>query len=357
LKNIPHNRPTIGPEEINAVINALSNLELTMGTKVMEFENIFSKSLGVGAVATSSGTSSIHLALIAAGVGRGDEVIIPSYTCVSVAYPILYQDARPVVVDVNPDFNLNVEDLKESIDDRTKAVIVPHMFGFPADIGEIKEICNDEGVTLIEDCSQSIGALYDGKKVGTFGDISIFSFYATKMITSVQGGMLCTDQDELIQKVKDLRYHDQDCSLDDMRLKYSYMMSDISAAVGIEQLKQLDTFIKRRKKIASIYRDEISNVEYPPENSHKEHVYSRYVIKTDHKNEILKELGKNNIGCATMHWPPIYKMKLFCDDQERFQNTDTMVKSSISLPIYPSLKDDEALYIADMFNKIRSRYD
>lgn len=350
---IPHNRPTIGKEEIEAVVKALSDLELTTGAKVREFEERFSEYIGLHSVATSSGTSALHLALIAVGVGRGDEVVLPSYTCAAVAYPVLYQQARPVLVDVNyHDYNIDPDEVKDSISDRTRAVIVPHMFGCPADIQEIKEICDEKGVFLIEDCAQSTGALYNGRKVGSFGDISIFSFYATKMITSIQGGMLCTDNREWIETARSLRYHDQECPLDDVRLKYSYMMSDVGAAVGIEQLKKLDVFIKRRREIASVYRDEIKGVEHPAEEAHKKHVYSRYVVKTEKKDEVIRKLKEKNIHCTTMHQPPLHRKTIF-NQSRGYPVTDRIINTSISLPIYSALKDEEVIYIADTFNKIR----
>ena len=187
-KIISHNKPTIGAEEIKAAADCIGNLELTMGTKVKEFEKAFTKYVGVNSVATSSGTSALHLALIATGISRNDEVIVPSYTCIAVALPVLYQQARPILADVRDDYNISVEDIKSKITDKTKAVIVPHMFGYPADLKEIKELCEEYNLYLVEDCAQAIGALYNGKKVGTIGDISIFSFYATKMITTIQGG-------------------------------------------------------------------------------------------------------------------------------------------------------------------------
>ncbi|KCZ72284.1 putative PLP-dependent enzyme possibly involved in cell wall biogenesis [Candidatus Methanoperedens nitroreducens] len=354
MKVITHNRPTIDKEEICAVVEALSSLELTVGTKAGEFEDRFSRYIGIDSVATSSGTSALHLALIAAGVNRDDEVILPSYTCAAVAYPVLYQQARPVLVDTNySDYNIDLNEIKNSISDRTKAVVVPHMFGYPADIQEIKEFCCERGVFLIEDCAQSIGSLHDGRKVGVFGDISIFSFYATKMVTSIQGGMVCTDNKEWIETARDLRYHDQQCSLSDARLKYSYMMSDINAAVGIEQLKKLDNFVKRRREIAGIYRDEIINVEHPVEEPHKKHAYSRYVVKTESKDEIIQRLRGKNIICATMHSPPLHRRSLFASNRQ-YPNTEKIINTSISLPIYPSLEDEEILNISDTFNKIRA---
>ena len=356
---IPHNKPTIGVEEIKAAVDALSNLELTVGTKVEEFEEVFFDYLGVNSAATSSGTSALHLALIAIGVLKDDEVIMPSYTCIAVALPVLYQQAKPVLADVNEDYNISAEDVKGKITNKTKAVIVPHMFGYPADLEEIKDLCEENEIYLVEDCAQSIGALYHGKKVGTMGDIAIFSFYATKMMTTIQGGMVCTNNPDWIQIIKDLRYHDQCRSLDDTdpRMKYSYMMSDVGAAIGIIQLKKLDYFIKKRREIAYIYREKLDSqiVMHPQENEEKKHVYSRYVIRTPYKpSVIIEKMGEQNVICERMYVPPLHRRALIrkFNSNARFPKTEEILDLEISLPIYPSLEDEEVECVADAFNEV-----
>jgi perosamine synthetase len=354
---IPHNKPSIGEEEIKAAADTLGNLELTVGTKVEAFERAFSDYIGVNSVATSSGTSALHLALIAIGVTKNDEVIMPSYTCIAVALPVLYQQATPILADVGDDYNISVEDVKKRITEKTKAVIVPHMFGYPADLNEIREICEENNVYLVEDCAQAIGARYQDKKVGTIGDISIFSFYATKMMTTIQGGMICTNNSDWIQMIKDLRYHDQCRSLDDTdpRLKYSYKMSDVGAAIGIIQLKKLDYFIKRRREIASIYREKLDdNVMHPLESTDKKHIYSRYVIGTLYDpSEIIEKMREQNIICERIYVPPLHRrvlLKKFNSNAE-FPKTEEILNSTISLPMYPSLRDEEVEYVVDVFNE------
>ena len=351
---IPHNKPTMGNEEIKAVTNALYNLELTVGTKLKEFEKAFSKYIGTNAAATSSGTTALHLALIAIGVSKNDEVIMPSYTCVAVALPVLYQQAKPILTDVNDDYNISVEDVKRKITDRTKAVIVPHMFGYPADLNEIKEICEETGIYLVEDCAQAIGATYHDKKVGAVGDISIFSFYATKMMTTIQGGMVCTNDSDWIQLIKDLRYHDQCRSLKDVdtRIKYSYMMSDVGAAIGVIQLKKLDNFIKRRREIASIYREKLDDkiIKQPLESNERKHVYSRYIVRTPYNpSAIIEKMRERNVICERMYMPPLHRRTLIrkFNGNAKFPKTEEILDSAISLPMYPSLSDEEAGYVAD----------
>jgi perosamine synthetase len=355
-KTIAHNRPTIGAEEIKAAADAIGNLELTVGTKVEEFEEAFSDYIGVNSVATSSGTSALHLALIAIGIAKNDEVILPSYTCIAVALPVLYQQARPILADVGDDYNISVEDVKKRITDKTKAVIVPHMFGYPADLNEVKEICEKNDIYLVEDCAQAISARYQGKKMGTIGDISTFSFYATKMMTTIQGGMVCTNNSDWIQIIKDLRYHDQCRSFEDTdpRVKYSYVMSDVGAAIGIIQLKKLDYFIKRRREIASIYREKLDDkVMHPMESNDKKHVYSRYVIRTPfNPSEIIEKMREHNITCERMYVPPLHRRVLLkkFKSSARFPKTEAIVDSAVSLPVYPSLSDEEVGYVADVFN-------
>ena len=355
---IYHNKPTIGREEVEAVAGSLENLELTGGSKVGEFETAFSSRFVTPSVATSSGTSALHLALIALGITDKDEVILPSYTCLAVALPVLYQGALPVLADIGSDFNISTSDIREKITYKTKAVIVPHMFGYPADLDEIRELCDDKNIYLIEDCAQSIGAEYKGEKVGTLGDISIFSFYATKMISTIQGGMVCTNNSEWVRMIKDLRYHDQVRADEDLdpRLKYSYSMSDVGAAMGLVQLKRLDEFIGRRRAIAKIYGEELDDsVMKPVESEHRKHVFSRFVVRTRGRSEeIIAGLKRSNITCAMMHNPPLHRRVLVKKFNQgcRFPGVDEAIASAVSLPIYPSLTDEETQFVADKFNKI-----
>jgi perosamine synthetase len=361
---IPHNKPTIGQEEIEAVVDALSNLELTIGSKVKTFEHLFSEYIGISSVSTSSGTSALHLALNSIGISKEDQVIVPSYTCIAVALPILYQQAHPILVDVKDDYNISAEEIIKNITERTKAIVVPHMFGYPADLDEIKELCVDNDIYLVEDCSQSIDALYKGKKVGTIGDIAIFSFYATKMITSIKGGMVCTRNKEWIQKIKDLRYHDQCRALEDTdrRIKYSYMMSDIEASVGTAQLKKLEYFVDKRRVIAKMYDEGFSSegIKLPIKSPIKKHVYSRYVIRASYNpSKVIEEMRRRGIICERMHLPPLHKRELFnkYNYSKEFINTDRIINSAISLPIYPTLENEDVNLIIDSLNEILRDYE
>ncbi len=350
---IYHNRPVLGEEEIGAMVDSLRSLELTTGNRVARFEEDFSKFLGIASVAVSSGTAALHLALDILGIGDNDEVILPAYTCVTVPFPVLYRRAIPILADVGEDYNVSAKAISEKITHRTRAVIMPHMFGYPAEVEQIRKICDDNGLYLIEDCCQTVGATYKGRKAGLFGDISIFSFYATKMFTSIQGGMLCTANEQWLSAARDIREPDQyrgiDDELDD-RLKYRYTMSDVEASVGRVQLGKLNDFIYRRRAIASIYREVLGDsVVHPPVDENRTHVYSRYVVRTSHDPARLIELMKDKgVSCSRMHLPPLHRrsVTLKYNRIHRFEVTDMIVNSSLSLPIYPSLSDEEARYVA-----------
>ncbi len=350
---IYHNRPVLGEEEIEAVVDSLRALDLTSGNRIARFEEDFSKFLGIGSVAVSSGTAALHLALDILGISDNDEIILPAYTCVTVPFPILYQRAIPILADVGEDYNVSAKAVAEKITHRTRAVIMPHMFGYPAEVEQIRKVCDDNGLYLIEDCCQTVGATYKGRKVGLFGDISIFSFYATKMFTSIQGGMLCTANEQWLATARDIREPDQYRGIDDEfddRLKYRYTMSDIEASVGRVQLGKLDNFISRRCAIASIYREVLGDsVVHPPVDVNRTHVYSRYVVRTSHDPALLIELMKEKgISCSRMHLPPLHRRSILVKYNRihRFEMTDMIVNSSLSLPIYPSLSDEEARYVA-----------
>jgi perosamine synthetase len=354
-KIIPHNKPTIGKEEVQLVGKLLENNELTLGQTVKEFENEFEKYIGLPSAAVSSGTAAIHLALVIVGISKRDEVIVPSYTCPSVAMPILYLKATSVFADVDNNFNLSPIDVEKKLTSKTKAIILPHMFGYPAEIKEIKELCDAHGLSLIEDCAQAIGAKYNNELVGKFGDISVFSFNATKLITSIQGGMVSSNNPDLIKKLRNIRYPDSVQNYKDRNLKYSYRMSDINAVVGLSQLRKLNIFIKKRRKIASLYQQEIKEGILPTEKKGNFHVFFRYVVKSVKEPEkIISSMSNYGITCERIHFPPLHYMSIF-KNNVRLVNTEKL-SSSISLPIFPSLSEDEAITVSEKFNDSIEKY-
>jgi len=336
---IPHSKPTLDADDYRSVMDVLQSGNLVQGEQVAGFEDAISSFVGVrNGVAVSSGTAALHLSLIALGAGEGDEVIIPSYVCSALLNAVLYVDALPVVADIDGStFNIAVEDLKRKITKRTKAIIVPHMFGLPADIDEIVSL----GIPVIEDCAQSIGARHQGRNTGTFGVCSIFSFYATKMLATGEGGMILSDDDRFAGIARNLRDYDEK---DIYSVGYNYKMTDIQAALGISQLKKLPSFIEKRRQIADLYNRSLRDISFPvpavPDG--QEHIYYRYILRLDDSSGFMKEMQEIEIGCRR----PVFKSLHEYLGLSGYPVTERAMSRSVSIPLYPSLTDEDARKVA-----------
>lgn len=339
---IPHSRPTLGREELSAVSEVLSSGCIAQGKKVKEFEEQFSQFLGLKrAGAVNSGTSALHLALIALGVKTGDEVIIPSFVCTALLNAINYVGANAIIADINgDDYNLSYDDAKKRITKKTRAIIIPHIFGTPA---RDTERFKDMGIPVIEDCAQSVGGKIRGRNVGTIGDINIFSFYATKVFTTGEGGMIASDSDDLIERVVDLREYD---NKEDYRIRYNYKMTDIQGAIGIEQIKKLPDFISKRRRIAEYYNRALNGlpVKLPLTSPEIEGICYRYVICSDRAQELIGFLRSNGIRAAKPVFRPLHELAM--PQKGSYPVTDNVWRDSVSLPIYPKLSDAEVEDIA-----------
>jgi perosamine synthetase len=341
---ISHSRPTIGQDDINAVAQVLASGSIAQGEKVKEFEKAVAKFVGAKyAVACSSGTSAIHLALLSLKVSASDEVIIPSYVCSSPYFAILHTGAKPKIADVSlNDLNICAETAKKQFSSKTKAVIVPHMFGNPAELKELLE----PGIPIIEDCAQSLGAEYKGKKVGSYGELSIFSFYATKMITTGEGGMVLTNNYELYERLIELRDYDKKPLFP---AKYNYKMTDFQAALGLSQLKKLQSFIERRRQIAQLYNERLSNrVKVLDIPSHKYAVFYRYILLVDDLEQIQKKMKRKGIMCERPVFKPLHRNLSLSS----YPNSEIAYERALSVPIYPSLSEKEVEYIIQTFDEV-----
>ena len=334
---IPHSRPTLGPEEKQAIEEVLASGQMVQGKKVAEFEASLARFVGRRyGMAVGSGTSALHLSLLALGISAGDEVILPSFTCAALLHALDAVGARPVLADIDPeDFNLSAETLKKKIRKKTRAVIVPHSFGRPADMKKIL----DFGIPVIEDGTQALGSEAGGRPVGSFGAVSVFSFYATKMITTGEGGMVLTDSRKWADFVRDLRDYDKKTSY---RFRVNSKMTDLAAAMGVEQLKKLPDFIGRRREIAARYREFFQNqtAVLPKEDRERPHVYYRFVVRVPKAAKAwLKEISRQGIDAKEPVFKPLHRYLGFQDSQ--FPATARAVKECVSLPIFPSLTDGE----------------
>ncbi len=345
---IEHSMPTIGSEEEKAVINVIRSKYLAEGDVVAKFENELSRYIGCfGGVATGTGTQALHLALLSLGVSKGDEVIIPSYVCRAVLNAVLYTGAKPILCDVNSeDYNISFTEVKNKVSRRTKAIIVAHMYGRPAEVGKFKHY----GIPIIEDCAHSIGAEYTGRRVGGWGDLSIFSFEGTKYLVAGEGGMVLTKNKNLLNRLQDLKEPD---SLNNT-VKYTYRMTNLQAAIGRVQLSRIGEFIKRRIEIARMYENSFARyaLESPGEYQGKSHIFHRYMIKIKGNiHSFMKESYKKGIKVKQPVKPlPLHRyLKL---DPKRFPNTEYIMKSAVSIPIYPTLTDGQVEYIKKTMKKL-----
>jgi perosamine synthetase len=334
---IPHSRPALGKQEKDACLKVLDSLHIAQGEKVEEFEALFCRTTERRyAIAVSSGTAALHLALLGLEISQADEVLCPSFTCVALLHALDAVGAKPVLVDIDlQDFNISVSELKRKISRKTKAVIVPHAFGRPAKIDEITGL----GIRVLEDGTQALGAKVGGKPVGSFGELSVFSFYATKMITTGEGGMVLTDSEGLARKIVDLRDYDKK---DTYRFRTNSKMTDLEAAIGIEQIKKLPFFIERRHAIASSYRSAFEGFGgfLPLEDSLRSHIYYRYVVRfTEENGEWLTHFQSRGIDAKEPVFKPLHRYLNLPD--ELFPATVHAFKRTCSLPIYPSLSDED----------------
>jgi len=344
--------PQIGHEEFEAVRKVLESGILAQGPRVEEFENNFADYIGTKhAVAVNSGTAALHIALLASGIGPGDEVITTSFSFIASANAALFCGAKPVFVDIN-DKTCNIDPhlIEHKITPRTKAVIVVHLYGQPCDMDEIIKICKKHKLVLVEDACQAHGAEYKGHKVGSFG-IGCFSFYPTKNMTTSEGGMLTTGDEEVARQARMLRQHGQSQRYIHDILGYNFRMTDIEAAIGICQLKKLDEANGRRIKNAELLTREISKIKglVPPfVKPNMKHVFHQYTVKVTggfklSRDVLQQKLSKSNIGNAVHYPSPIHKQPLYVKlgYKDSLPVSEALAREVLSLPVHPMLSQED----------------
>lgn len=361
-RQIPIARPITSDEELRAIEEVLRSGMLAQGRIVNEFENLFSNYNSVkNTIAVSNGTVALDVALKALGIREGDEIITTPFTFIATANSILYQKAKPVFADVDDrTFNINPENVINKLTKKTKAIIGVHLFGHPFDIKAIQDICEDHELLLVEDCAQAHGAEYQGKKVGSFGT-GCFSFYPTKNITTGEGGIITTDNDEVSGTCRLLRNHGQSSKYFHTVLGYNYRLTDIQAAIGVVQLNKLDGFNKKRILNAEYLNKHIKTdgIITPHKEKRVKHVYHQYVVSIDRdsidREKFIKYLTDNGIGCA-VHYPipifkqPIYQELGYTDENVNCPVAGELANTVLSLPIHPALTEEDLKYIADTIN-------
>lgn len=347
---IPIAKPFIGDEEIKEVEAVLRSGFIAQGPKVAEFEEKFAEYIGTRhAIATSSGTTALHVALLCAGIGKGDEVITTPFSFAATANSVLYTGGKPVFVDIDPKtYNINAEQIEDAITDKTKAILPVHLYGQPADMDKICKIAEDHDLKVIEDAAQAHGAIYHGRKVGSIGDMACFSFYPTKNITTGEGGIITTDDDAFDKDARAIRAHGESERYEHVTLGYNFRMTDIAAAIGVVQLKRLEEFNEKRIENAEYLTEHINSIEglespYVAENVR--HVFHQYTVRVaDGKRDELKEfLNSEGVGTG-VHYPrTIYKQKLY-EDLGYTANCPEAEKAAaevLSLPVNPTLSAED----------------
>ncbi len=356
---IPIAKPNIGREEEEAVLEVLRSGMLARGPRSKQFEEDFAAFLGTEhAVSTSSGTSALHVSLLANGIGQGDEVIIPPVTFFATASTVLFCGARPVFVDIDPDtFNMDVGKLEEAVTDKTKAIVPVHMYGQPVDMDPLMEIAKKHNLKVIEDACQSHGAEYRGKKVGKFGNASCFSFYPTKNMVAGEGGMIATDDQDLKTECMLLRDHGEITHYEHVVLGYNYRITEIAAAIGIEQLKKLPGFIKKRQENAAELNKglgDLKGIQTPVEGKNSTHVYYQYIIKVEDpfplsRDQLVEYLKQKEIGARASYPKPLSEQAIL---RTMGVASDCPVARDVlmkimELPVHPLVSKDDITYIVD----------
>ena len=351
---IPIARPRMGDEEKEAVWAALESGMLAQGPRVAELEARFADLVGVPhAVATSSGTTALHLALLGHGIGSGDEVITVPFTFIASANAVLYTGARPVFVDIDEaSFTMDPALIEAAITPRTRAILPVSLYGNPADLPAIAEIAERHGLALVEDAAQSHGAAIGDRKSGSWGT-GTFSFYPTKNMTTAEGGMITTVDDALAERVRLLREHGMKVRYHHDLLGYNFRMSDVHAAIGLAQLPKLPANNARRIEIADRYGRELRGVLTPRVRSGVTHVFHQYTVRVNRRDEFAERLRERGVGSAIFYPIPVHRQQPFLDlgyGEQSFPITDRLTAEVLSIPVHPDLTDAEVATVIEAVN-------
>lgn len=370
---IPYGKQTIEQDDIQAVVDVLQSDFLTTGPKIAEFEQTVADYVGAKyAVAISNGTSALHAACFAAGIGPGDEVITTPLTFAASANCVLYCGGTPVFADVDPKtYNIDPEDIRRKITDRTKAIIAVHLAGQPCDMDAIHSIAREHGLIVIEDGAHALGSVYKGKKVGSMSDMTTFSFHSVKPITTGEGGMIVTDKENFYKKMVLFRSHGitRDDSMmtrndgpwfyQQFDLGYNYRITDIQCALGCSQMKKLDRFLARRKEIVARYNEafaDCDNIITPYQLSDTESGWHLYIVQVKNcdRRQVFEAMREKGIG-VNVHYIPVYMHPYYQEhgyENVHCANAEEIYSHIISLPLYPGLTSEQQDYVIDTLKSL-----
>lgn len=374
---LPYGRQQIDEEDIEAVVKVLRSDYLTTGPVIQQFELEMAHYTGAKyAVAFSNGTAALHAACFAAGISEGDEVITTPMTFAATANSVLYQKGKPVFVDINPDtYNLDPTLIKQKITNRTKAIIPVHFTGQPAEMDEILQIARDHNLIVIEDAAHALGASYKNRKIGSIGDMTMFSFHPVKHITTGEGGMITTNREDFYKKLLQFRTHGITRDVTELYenqgpwyyemqfLGFNYRITDIQSALGVSQLKKVNQFIEKRKRLVQLYQNElqkINELQFPYQLPNVESSWHILVVKLNleklngGRREVFEALQKENIG-VNVHYLPVHLHPYYqglgyrrgiCPIAER------CYEEFITLPLYPGMSEQDVLDVVAAVKKV-----
>jgi UDP-4-amino-4,6-dideoxy-N-acetyl-beta-L-altrosamine transaminase len=372
-KLIPYGKHSIDEEDIQAVVDVLKSDWLTCGSKIEQFENILSSYNGVKhAIAVCNGTAALHLSMLTAGLAPGDEVITTPVTFLASVNSILYTGAKPVFADILIDsYTIDPEDIERKVTDKTKAILTVDLAGHPCDMRSIKSIADNYNLKIIQDSAHSLGSLYNDTSPGYYSDLAILSFHPVKHITTGEGGAILTNNSNYYGKIKSLRSHgilkesqkltkyDGKWYYEVHELGYNYRITDIQCALGISQMKKLDFFLNKRREIVNKYNNAFSNYEnifIPVEKPGCRSAYHLYILRLDFdkigrsRHDIVEELYNKCINTQVHYIPvnmqPYYMKKLGCNPEDTPDALE-YYRTALSLPLYPSMTDDDVSFVID----------
>jgi dTDP-4-amino-4,6-dideoxygalactose transaminase len=366
----------IGDEEIDAVTRVLRSRWLTMGAVTQEFEAAFASFLGGAphALAVNNCTAALHMACVALGLGGGDEVICPSLTFVATANAVRYAGAKPVFADVHSfeDWNVSAETIAPLINERTRAIMVMHYAGFPCDMPSICALARERGLAVIEDCAHSPGSYIDGRATGLWGDVSCFSFFSNKNLTTGEGGMIVTARDDVAARLRLLRSHGMTTltlerhkghafSYDVVDLGYNYRTTDLNAALGVEQLKKLPAWNLRRSELVQLYRQLLRRVDglTVPFDVHRFrpvwHIMPVLLPRDVDREGVMAAMRDRGVQ-TSIHYRPVHTFTAYARlHSDELRKTEEIGRRELTLPLYPSMADDGVAYVVDTLqNCLRS---
>ena len=382
VMTIPFHKPTVTEEEEKAVLSVLRSKWLTTGIQTKKFESEFAEYTNCKfAIAVNSCTAAMHVALAAYGITKGDEVITTPYTYIATVEAIEYVGARPVLVDINDDFNISIDRIKFALTKKTRAIIPVHIAGNPCNMEVLRSFADENSLFLLQDAAHGIESYWNGKHVSEFGDVAAFSFYATKNITTAgEGGMLVTNNESIAKRSRRLVLHgiNKDAyqrylvggtwKYEVVELGFKYNMTDVAASMGRVQLKKVDTWHIRRNAIVKKYNEAFSQIRgliVPKEFECTQHAWHLYILRINleyfviNRDEMIEKINQTGVS-TSVHFIPVHHHPYYYNritiPHTGLPNTERLYKSAITLPLYPSMTDKEVCYIVDKVSDLAKAF-